>query len=128
LLPELRGPVSVFVQALIEFLILPLLLMAITWAYGQIKAQWEKFGLQNPDEAYWISYVIETVVMAAEQMAEAYPDQIEDKRDWAILRAQAWFERIGISVDVEQISDLIEAEVKALFNSDPVVLPPEMGR
>lgn len=116
ILPELQGPVSVFIRALIEYLILPLLLMLIAWVFGLIKAQWEKFALKNPDEAYWISYVIQTVVQAAEQTAEAYPDEIEDKKAWAIARAEAWFAKLGITLDIDQISDLIEAEVKALFN------------
>ena len=122
LLPELQGPVSIFVQKLIEYLILPLLLMLMAWIYGLIKAQWAKFSLANPDEAYWISYVIETVVLAAEQMNEAFPEQIIDKKAWAIARAEAWFDELGLHLDVDQIADLIEAEVKALFNS-PVVLP-----
>lgn len=124
IIPELQGPVSIFIRGLIEYLILPLLLMLIAWVFGLIKAQWEKFALKNPDEAYWINYVITTVVQAAEQTAEAYPDDIEDKKAWAIARAEAWFAKLGITLDIDQISDLIEAEVKALFNP-PVFLPEE---
>ncbi|MDY6866633.1 MAG: phage holin, LLH family [Chloroflexota bacterium] len=123
IIPELQGPISMFIQSLIEILVLPLLVMLLTWAYAQVRMAWQRFKEKNPDQAYWISYVIQTVVQAAEQTAEAYPDDIEDKKAWAIERAEAWFEQLGIELDVGQISDLIEAEVKALFNSSPVVLP-----
>ena len=117
LLPELQEPVSFFIQKLIEYLILPLLLMLIAWLYALARTQWQKFQLKNPDEAYWISYVISTVVMAAEQIADAYPDAFESKKVWAIGKAEAWFDKLGISLDGDQISDLIEAEVKTLFNN-----------
>ena len=61
--------------------------------------------------------------MAAEQVAEAYPDAFESKKVWAIEQAEAWFAKLGITLDGDQISDLIEAEVKALFNSSPEQLP-----
>ena len=37
ILPELQGPVSVLIQGLIEFLLVPLLLMAVAWL--------QKYGL-----------------------------------------------------------------------------------
>ena len=117
LLPELQEPVSFFVQKVIEYLIVPLLLMLLAWLFGLVKTQWQKFRLKNPDEAYWISYVISTVVMAAEQMADAYPDAFESKKVWAIGKAEDWFAKLGIVLDGDQISDLIEAEVKTLFNN-----------
>ena len=125
LLPAYQAPVSLFIQKVIEYLIIPLLLLLLAWLVGQIKALWQKFKLKNPDEAYWISYVINTVVMAAEQVAEAYPDAFESKKVWAIEQAEAWFAKLGITLDGDQISDLIEAEVKALFNSSPEQLPNE---
>ena len=115
--PELQEPVSFLIQKLIEYLLIPLLLMLLAWLFGLVKTQWQKFRLKNPDEAYWISYVISTVVMAAEQMADAYPDAFESKKVWAIGQAEAWFAKLGITLDADQISDLIEAEVKALFNN-----------
>jgi hypothetical protein len=117
LLPELQEPVSFLIQKLIEYLLIPLLLMLIAWLYALARTQWQKFRLKNPDEAYWISYVISTVVMAAEQMADAYPDAFESKKVWAIGKAEEWFAKLGITLDGDQISDLIEAEVNALFNA-----------
>lgn len=125
ILPEWQGPVSVFIQSLVEFLLVPLVLMAIAWVFAQAKLAWSKFKIKNPDEAYWISYVINTVVMAAEQMKTAYPDAFKNKKVWAIEQAEAWFSKLGITLDGDQISDLIEAEVKALFNSSPEQLPNE---
>jgi hypothetical protein len=122
LVPWLEGPISVFVQSFIEILIVPLLVAGLAWAIGQVKLVWRNFQTQNPDEAYWISFVINSVVLAAEQMSEAYPDTIKDKKEWAIERAEAWFAKVGIELDLDQISDLIEAEVKAIFNS-PEKLP-----
>jgi hypothetical protein len=117
LIPELQQPVSFFIQKVIEYLIIPLLFMLLLWLFGLVKAQWQKFRLKNPDEAYWISYVISTVVMAAEQMADAYPDAFESKKVWATGKAEDWFAKLGIVLDGDQISDLIEAEVKTLFNN-----------
>jgi hypothetical protein len=50
-------------------------------------------------------------------MADAYPDAFESKKVWAIGKAEDWFAKLGIVLDGDQISDLIEAEVKTLFNN-----------
>jgi len=125
LLPELQEPISVFIQSLIELLLVPLLMMGIAWVYAKVRELWRNFSTRNPQEAYWINYVISTVVQAAEQVYESNPEAINDKKAWALARAEAWFGNLGIQLEIEEISDLIEAEVKALFNSQPVILPEE---
>jgi hypothetical protein len=122
LLPELRAPLSVFIQQLIIILVIPILISGLTWLVGLVRLQWQRFKTINPEQAEMISFVINSVVLAAEQMNQAYPELITDKKTWAIIRAEAWFDQLGLNLNVEQISDLIEAEVKALFNS-PLVLP-----
>jgi hypothetical protein len=119
IIPELQGPVSVLIQGLVELLLVPLLLMAVAWMYAKARTAWQRYKDTHREESYWISYVINKVVMAAEQMAAAYPELITDKKAWAIEKAEAWLQKYGLDVDVDQIAVMIEAEVKALFNPDP---------
>jgi hypothetical protein len=124
LLPEWKEPVSIFIQQLINVLVIPVLISGLAWIVGLVRAQWQKFSTINPEQAQVISFVINSVVLAAEQMNEAYPELIIDKRAWAIARAEDWINKLGLNLDVDQIADLIEAEVKALFNT-PDKLPEE---
>jgi hypothetical protein len=124
IIPELQGPVSVLIQGLVELLLVPLLLMAVAWMYAKARTAWQRYKDTHREESYWISYVINKVVMAAEQMAAAYPELITDKKAWAIEKAEAWLQKYGLDVDVDQIAVMIEAEVKSLFNDQvPEPLP-----
>jgi hypothetical protein len=115
--PEWREPLSTFLMAVIQALIVPLLGLLVAWVYAKAKSAWGEFAAGNSKEAYWIKFVISNVVLAAEQMAEAHQIELDDKKQWALDVAEEWLNKYGISLDLEYISALIEAEVKQQFHN-----------
>jgi hypothetical protein len=127
LLPELQEPLSYFLQQLIQILVIPLLIMGLSWLAAKAKGAWDNFKIKNPTSAYWIDYVIRRVVLAAEQMNEKHPELVKNKKQWALGQANAMLLEKGIALDIDELSTLIEAEVKSLFNWDYTPEPPPEG-
>lgn len=124
IVPALQEPLSYFLQQIIQILIVPLLIMGLSWLAAKAKGAWDNFKIKNPASTYWIDYVVRRVVLAAEQMHEKHPELVANKKQWAIDEVSAMLLAKGIELDLNEISTLIEAEVKTLFNWDIEPVPP----
>lgn len=77
-----------------------------------------------------VRLVIRMLVQAAEQsgLINKSLQEGQAKKDWVLVRAQAWLDGIGIAIDVGALSDMVESVVREFndgkWKKGPSHLPP----
>ncbi len=109
------GYISELLQALILAILPVLAVFAVRWLMSQEKVLMAQLTVEQQTV---IRNVVTLAVLAAEQfglVAKAKGVYFE-KKQWALEFAMKRLEKIGLSVDVDYISDVIEAAVLDEFN------------
>ncbi len=110
---------SVFVQELLKQLLpwlVSLLVAVIVKVVGDL---WLRLKESQPDKAAVLQKVAEMAVYAAEQAK--LRNLVEDKKTWALEWAETFIQKnYGLALDLEDISQAIEAEVRKM-NASPEV-------
>ena len=73
-----------------------------------------KIKAEQPDIVPILDYVVEQAVLCAEMIYGS--GHGEEKKDMAKKQVVKWLEEIGLSIDVDIISEAIEAEVYKQFH------------
>ena len=84
-----------------------------------VRKWWAEFKQAQPDAAFWLEQAASMAVQAAEQAGMA--GYIQDKKQYALEVAQRYLDAKGIKIDVELISDAIEAAVFAELNKGKAI-------
>jgi len=120
---EFTFDIGEVLQLIIQIIITVLLPVVLTYVGVAVRAWWIKIKAQIPAEQYaFASTLVSQLVLAAEQsgLAGILSNESQAKKAWVIERAEAELAKMGIKMDLETISDLIEAAVKAELNKDKV--------
>lgn len=120
---EFTFDIGEVLQLIIQIIITVLLPVVLTYVGVAVRAWWIKIKAQIPAEQYaFASTLVSQLVLAAEQsgLAGILSNEAQAKKAWVIERAEAELAKMGIKMDLETISDLIEAAVKAELNKDKV--------
>jgi len=108
-------------QLVLQVAISVLLPVFLGYAIVAMRTWWGKIKAQIPAEQYaFASSLVSQLVLAAEQsgLAGIIANEAEVKKQWVIDRAEAELAKLGIKMDLNTISDMIEAAVKAELNRD----------
>ena len=103
-----------FIEALLLAFAPVLASMAAAALFALTRKLWAEFKATQPDAAYWLEQAATLAVQAAEQAGMA--GYIQDKKQYALEVAQRYLDAKGVKIDVQLISDAIEAAVFAELN------------
>ena len=107
---------NAFLQSFLN-IILPVLFAAIAgWVVVQIRAGLAKLKVVHPDEYYWLDWLAQTAVNAAEQAKLG--GLIQNKKNYAIEIMTAYLKKYGVVLDISVIEASIEAAVWTEINKD----------
>lgn len=118
---EFTFDVGEVIQLVLQIIISVLLPLFLAFAIGAVRTWWAKIKAQIPAEQYAFAFsIVSQLVLAAEQsgLAGIISNESKAKKKWVIERVEAELAKVGINLDLETISDMIEAAVKAELNKD----------
>lgn len=109
-----------FLNLFLQIVIVPLLGVVAGFVIAWLKKKIEvaKASLDASTQKI-IDDTVKAMVLAAEQVHLV--DKLIVKKDYALEQAANYLAAKGIPVDLDKLSDLIEAEVMAQFNQDAIV-------
>ena len=109
-----------FLNLFLQIVIVPLLGVVAGFVIAWLKKKIEvaKASLDASTQKI-IDDTVKAMVLAAEQVHLV--DKLIVKKDYALEQAANYLAAKGIPVDLDKLSNLIEAEVMAQFNQDAIV-------
>lgn len=107
---------SKVIEAILIAILPPLAVVIVSAAVAYAKKLWGDLKLRYPSVTDLVEQAAVFAVQAAEQAGAA--ELIKDKKEYAILIAEAWLEANHITTDIDLIEAAIEKAVLELFNSN----------
>lgn len=116
---------SELIQSLLITMIQVLLPVLLAYCVAWVKKQYELVRARIPAEQLaFLDALIAQFVLAAEQsgLSGQIANEGAAKKEWVILRLQEAAEKYGLKLDMNEISDLIEAKVYEAFKANELLI------